>query len=272
MPAQKSDFIEAMVKHLPPSAADLRLLDVGGATGTILRQFRPDIEVVVASLLPQQWQFDDQSFDAIAAYDMPLDDAYLAAILRLLRPGGRFVQVNPIDQELAPIGTGLLQAGFVRCLVEPAVAGVGVLLRGERAHTTADTLERVQGVAERDADQIDLSNFRGRYVHLLVRQQPNKPVWRLQPDEVITWDAVAVGQGEHISLLAFSSLPKAVSFMQAAVLEDLMTGINKVGKFSQHTAAEWSYPVMVNPTLESISGAAIQFIPINPATAETPDE
>lgn len=272
MPSQKSELIETMAKHLPPSAAGLRLLDVGGAAGPVLRRLRPDVDIVVASMLAKQWDYDEQSFDAVVAYDMPLDADYLTAILRLLRPGGRFVQVNPIDQSLAAIGQTLLDVGFVRCLVEPATEQGGVLLRGERAHTTSDTLERVQGVAQRDADLLDLSSFKGRYVHLLVRQQPNKPVWRLAPDEVITWDAAAVAQADEAALLAFSSLPKAVAFMQSAVLENVMTGINKVGKFSLQTASEWRHPVIVNPTLASINQAQIQFIAIDPSTAEAPDE
>lgn len=272
MPAQKSELIEVMAKHLPPSAAGLRLLDVGGTAGPILLGLRPDLDVVIASVLAKQWDYAAQSFDAIVAYDMPLDADYLAAILRLLRPGGRFVQVNPIDQTLDAIGESLLKAGFVRCLVEPATEQGGILLRGERTHTTSDTLERVQGVAQRDADLLDLSSFRGRYVHLLVRQQPNKPVWRLSPDEVITWDAAAIAQEGDAALLAFSSLPKAVAFMQSAVLENVITGINKVGKFSLQTAAEWPHRVIVNPTLESITDMAIQFIAVDPSTAEAPDE
>ncbi|MCU0465805.1 MAG: hypothetical protein MUF38_14715 [Anaerolineae bacterium] len=37
---------EAMLKHLPPSAASLKLLDVGGAVRDIFLKHRPDARAV----------------------------------------------------------------------------------------------------------------------------------------------------------------------------------------------------------------------------------
>ncbi|MBL8130600.1 MAG: hypothetical protein JNL42_01975, partial [Anaerolineae bacterium] len=36
-------LVEAMAKHLPPSAAELRLLDVNGFCGETLLRLRPDL-------------------------------------------------------------------------------------------------------------------------------------------------------------------------------------------------------------------------------------
>jgi hypothetical protein len=147
-----------------------------------------------------------------------------------------------------------------------------VLIRGEKAHTTADTLERVGQVAVRDANLLDLDTYQGRYVHLLVQQSPNKPVWRLAPDEQIEWYATAIERDNETFLLAFSSLPKAVNFMQAAVLQDFIRDVNRVGKFSKATARTWTLPVLLNPTLESVQAYRVTQFTIDPKKAESPDE
>lgn len=268
----KDDFIEAMAKHLPPSAATLRLLDVGCVAGEILRELRPDIHVERASLRPAHWTNEANSVDAVVAYDLLLTDALLEAVLRVMRPGGRFIVVQPLGEPDAAHVETLEAADYTRILVEAAVDERGVLIRGEKAHTTDDTFERVQDVADRDADLLDLTTYRGRYVHLLVEQTPNKPVWKLRDDEQIHWEAVTVATDTGEALLAFSSLPKAVSFMQPAVMQGVVKDINKVGKFSKATAATWTLPVLLNPTLESVEGYEIQRIAIDPDTAEAPDE
>jgi SAM-dependent methyltransferase len=203
---------------------------------------------------------------------MPLQSDLMAAVLRVLRPGGRFILVNPFGDVDAEWVRLLENAGYVRILVEAAVDEQGVLIRGERVHETADTLARVQGVAGRDADLLDLETYRGRYVHLLVRQTPNKPVWRLGPDDVLTWEAAAIREGGDLILLGFSSLPKAVGLMQPAVLEGLVHGVNKVGKFTKDVARTWPHAVLMNPTLERIQGADVQFLAVDPQSAEAPDE
>lgn len=261
-------FIEAMLKQLPPSAAELRLLDVGGMAGDILGETRHDLTITTATTDAQSWSFAENSFDAIVALGQTLSERFLSAMLSALRPGGRLIVIHTEGTvSETPVRT-LENAGYIRILVEPATEQGGLLMRGEKPHTTADTLERVRGVAGQDADSLDLSNFKGRYVHLLIVQTPNKPVWALAEGEKIRWKAVsASGQ-----LLAFSSLPKAVSFMQSAVLANVITGINKVGKFSKDTAQTWTTSVHINATLDDIHGQVIDFIDIDPESAEAPDE
>lgn len=267
------EFIEVMAKHLPPSAADLRLLDVGGVARDVFLTLRGDLQIEVASLDVAHWHYAPASADAIVAFDLLPSATFLKNALATLRPGGRLIIVNPFGEVTRALVQQLESSGYVRILVEPALDDEqGVLMRGEKAHTTTDTLKRVGDVAKRDADLLDLDDFRGRYVHLLVRQTPNKPVWKLTPDEVIVWHAAAIQRDEATTLLGFSSLPKAVSFMQPAVVEGIVTDVNKVGKFSKETARMWTQPVLLNPTLDVVREDVITWLKVDPDTAEAPDE
>ena len=162
--------------------------------------------------------------------------------------------------------------GFVRILVEPALDDLGLLIRGEKPHDSADTIERIQSVARREGDRLSLSDFNGRYIHLLIQQHPRKPIWKLDPGERIRWRAAALRRYPQPALLGFSSLPKAVGFMQPAVLAGLIKDINKVGKFSRATAESWAWDLVLNPAPDSIDKERLTYIEMDPATAEAPDE
>lgn len=264
-----------MARHLPPSAAELHLLDIGGVAGPVLSGRRRDLVVQEASVIHADWDYPANSFDAVMGYDLFLRGSLLQQVLRLLRPGGRFIVVHPTGSPEASHVERLEKAGYVRILVEAAYENAGVLIRGERKHETVDTLERVRVAADGDLDELDWSQYRGRYVHVLVRQTPNKPVWRMTPQDAIRWEAVAVTEEDHPNdamLLAFSSLPKAVAFMQPAVLENYVQDVNKVGKFTITAAQTWTMPLLLNPTLDSIRNRAVQMIEIDPTTAEDSDE
>ncbi|MEM9954386.1 MAG: hypothetical protein AAF846_22445 [Chloroflexota bacterium] len=268
----KDEFIDAMAKHLPPSASDLRLLDMGGVAGDSLQKRRPDILVDVVSLRVENWQFEDNSVDAVVAYDTLLKPELLARVLAVMRSGGRFIVVNPTSSVDEKWVKTLENAGYIRILVEPAVAGTGVLIRGEKPHTTEDTIERVETIASRDADLLNLETFRGRFVHLLIVQTPNIPIWKRKPDDPITWHAVAVTIENTQRLLAFSSLPKAVNFMQSAVMAGFVQDVNKVGKFSKDIAREWQPTPLLNPILEQVTDYSVILLNIDHETAEASDE
>lgn len=270
--ANRQVFIEAIAKHLPPSASHVRLLDIGGVAGDVLLSLRPDLDIQVASLNVADWDYEADSIDAVVAYDLLLKEDFLNAVHNVMRDGGRLIVVNPLAQADEYYVDMLENAAYIRILVEAAVAGAGVLIRGEKAHSTDDTLQRVRVGAERDADILNLENYRGRFVHLLVQQSPNKPVWKLTEGEKIEWQAVAFDFDGNIRLLAFSSLPKAVNFMQPTVLEGLIVGVNKVGKFRKEQTINLSFPVILNPQIEQIQGRELHFIEIDPDTAESPDE
>ncbi|RMF79162.1 MAG: hypothetical protein D6737_12460 [Chloroflexi bacterium] len=262
-----------MVKHLPPSAATLHLLDVGGYAGDILKQHRADLNVSTVTASPERWQLTDDSLDAVVAFDYTMTDVLLSATHAALRPGGRLTIVLPAATPDSRYVEMLEATGYVRILVEPALPdGSGVLIRGEKPHTTADTIARVEQVAQRDDNTDDLDSYRGRYVHLLVVQTPNKPAWALQPDETITWEALAITSAEAPLLLAFSSLPRAVNFMQQAIVAGTMQGINKMPKFKREVVQSWTHSVILNPAPDILDDHSIQMLPIDPDTAEAPDE
>lgn len=271
-------LIEAMAKHLPPSASRLRLLDFDGQAGAILSELRADVEVQPVEGAVDRWMPDVvDTVDSVVAFGALPDADVLVSALRAMRPGGRLIVVDPDREPEEAFVKTLEAAGFTRILVETAAEcplPTGVLLRGEKPHTTPDTLERVQQVAAQDGDLLDLAAYNGRYVHLLVQETPNKPVWARAADEVVQWHAAAMqrSDGSPLTLLAFSSLPKAVAFMQPAVLNGRVNGINKVAKFSVETAGTWTLPMLLNPTADALDGAALTLVEIDPATAETPEE
>lgn len=266
-------FVEALAKHLPPSASRLSLLDIDGRCGDILADRRADLDIrCPAANDLQRPEIPPAAADAIVAFDCDLDSQMLRSIADNMRPGGRFIAVLPRSQ-VHECWVGLLEAGgFVRILVEPAVDGVGLLIRGEKPHTTVNTLERIQSVARADVDLLDLAAYRGPYLHLLIRQSPNKPVWKLEAGEAIAWRALALGDDSNAVLLAFSSLPKAVGFLQPAVLIDMVRDINKVGKFARQVAEGWGRLFILNPTLDSIKDRQLVWLHIDPETAAASDE
>lgn len=267
------DFILALAKHLPPSGTRLKLLDIGGAAGAVLATVRGDLAPLSVSVAGQDWDIAPESMDAAVAVDVPLDNVLLGAALAALRPGGRLIVVHAGGAPDETIVHVLEDAGYIRILVETALEnGAGVLMRGEKPHTTDDTLARIREVTGRDALELDFETYKGRYVHLLVRQTPNKPPWRLQPGEVVTWEAMALDVDGQAALLAFNSLPGAVSFMQQAVLANKLKDVHKVVKFSRETARTWDTPALLNPLIETLDLYPVVLLPIDPQTAETPDE
>jgi len=266
----RAAWVMALLRHLPPSASALHVVDVGGACRALLTSLRPDLVIQTASLMVSDWSFPQSQTDAVTVFDMPLDAAWLTAALLILRSGGRLIIVQPAGAVDAAYGEILTQAGYIRLLIEPAVDGQGVLIRGERPHTTADTLARVQVAAGQDADALTLETFKGRFIYLPVRQTPNKPPWKITPDDVVIWEAVMVGDTR--AMLAFTSLPKAVGFLQAAVLQSWLIGISKVAKFRRDVPLFAVHPIVLNPTLEAIRDQPRQFLAIDPQLAEVGDE
>jgi len=261
---------EAMVKHLPPSASRLSLLDVNGKARDILDKHRPDLAITVVE--GSEWGVPQHTFDAVTAFDEDLRGDLLDAALNALRPGGRLiVMATTGDPDVHHVKT-LEQYGYTRILVETGAEcplPVGVLMRGEKPHVTDNTNARVRVAADQDDDAQTLETFNGRYLHLLIRQSPNKPAWAIRADEPVTWEAVTLDG----ALLAFSSLPKAVAFMQPSILAGKIGGVTKVAKFSKDTARGWPLPVMLNPAPDALTdGATFSTLSIDPDTAETPDE
>jgi hypothetical protein len=267
-------MIEAMAKHLPPSASTLRLIDVNGETGEMLAERREDLSIHVMSGNAADWSSEVGQVDAVVAFAYMINPLFLEKTFDLMRPGGRLIVVDPKGEVRQDYVDQLEANGYTRILVEPAVEcplPTGVLMRGEKPHTTDSTLERVQTTARQDVDHIDITDFKGRYLHLLIRELPNKPAWSRTPDDIISWKAAAVQHNGQMRYLAFSSLPRAVGFMQPAVLEGKIQDVNKFAKFRKSVALTWDVPLLLNPS-PSVLDEDMLWIKIDPSAAEVPDE
>ncbi|CAG0976376.1 hypothetical protein ANRL2_02049 [Anaerolineae bacterium] len=281
----RQTLLSEVLRHLPPSGSELRLLDVDSCLSrfpemSVIRSQRPDL-LLIETPLAEVGHYADANFDVALAFfthdhldTMPF---FLEEIQRVLRPGGRFILLFPYI-----IPRNLEQAGFARILAEPLLNGEIALNRGERPYAEElNTLGRVQVVAKNENQTgllqgPQIFDVAGRFIHLLIRQTPNKPGWALTPEDKIVWEtAILQTAGQPVVILAFSALPRAVAFMQAAVLAGAIRDVNKIVKFSKAAAAKWPFPVLLNPTLEQIGTEyrlTGEFIKVDPATAETPDE
>lgn len=249
----------------------MRVLDIGGRCAAVLPSLRADIALTVA--LPSELEGLSAESDAIIAIDQAWSAPLLVRVHELLRAGGRFIALDTTSRPSRYWVQLLESAGFTRILVEAlSEDGTGLLVRGERPHTTADTHARIQVAAHQDHDGLDLRGYRGPYVYLLVRQTPNKPVWQLASDEDIVWQAVVWGAGEDAPLLAFTSLPKAVGFMQKAVVGGYIRDVNKMAKYRREILLDWARGVLLNPEPSALGDALLTLTPINRALAEAPDE
>ena len=262
MPAE---LIAQMLRQLPPSGSTLRLLDHGGHCAEQFRALRQDLDIrCVAALSP-----NETGVDAIVALDQPLEEAFLAAARNCLRPGGRLIIGWQRGTPDAGQQLRLEAAGLARILIE--TQGQALLLRGERPHTAQDRLERIRQVADGEVIR-DPAAWPGRYIHLLVKQTPDRPPWAPAPGETLRWQALTLDVGAGRRLPAFSSLPKAVAFMQPAVLCGRIRDVNKVGKFPREVAGDWPLPLLLNPDPGELEQGETGTIDVDPTTAAAPDE
>jgi hypothetical protein len=236
-------------RHLPPSAGLPRVFVVDEASA---RELPEAIERVNAG--------DDA--DAVVGRASPEG---LARWFAQLRPGGRLILAHPAPAE--ELLKALTDAGFIHCLVEPQPDGL-TLYRGERP-PLGDSVARLESLITHHVSRAT------PFIFLLITQSPNKPAWKVAPDEVIEWRAATIVDPATSapSLLAFTSLVKAVAFMQPAVLAGFITGVNKVGKFPRAMAQAWPLPFHLNPDFEAVRAwRAGPSFGVDPRTAVTGDE
>lgn len=254
--------------HLPPSAAL-----------PIVLALDPQAEAALASYVeggfgggePGQAvaaPADARDVDAILTFRWPED---LAASRDRLRPGGRLiVLLSNAPSELEDGERRLVelnQHGYIHCLIESLPDG-GWLCRGERPPIHSGG-KRLSGLIS----SVEMGSARALVV--LVKQTPNKPTWRLEPGERRVWEAARLvdpSTGQP-ALLAFTSLVKAVAFMQPAVLAGLLTGINKTGRYALEQVEAWGLPVIVNPAFEDWRNASVaESVRIDPAHSLASEE
>lgn len=355
--------LRELARHLPPGGPALRVLDVGcghGNSACELLAHRPDLRIIGLDFSPVMlnaarrlsrgqpgaaqrtaWAQADvtrlplpaNSADAIVAHSVfyMLHDraAFLDEAMRVLRPGGRLIMLDPIERPwpfgvlrqavnpnrtrialalftwhlvsrmhrrftLAEMVDILQGAGYERVLTEKTVEGFGVLSRGEKPYTHRATIARIASVAARagepgggtpqpgSLEPIAAAALgaalRGRFVYLLVSQPARRP-WD-RDGQPARWIATLLADresGDKPLLLAFSALPKAVAFMQTAVLSGAFKGVSKIAKFDKAVAAAWGVDALVNPSFEALNGSARfaasqHTLIIDPASAVTGEE
>ena len=244
-------------KHLPPSSGRPRVLALDERVANQLKEGVELIDAAQAGSLPPD------SLDAVVGQAAP---DQISTWGRLLRPGGRLILASPAKPQT--LLDALTAAGFIHCLVEPL--GNLTLYRGERPPESS-SLERLQALSTTSDLRLRTSDF----CFLLVTQTPNKPAWKLSPDEKIEWQAVTVldpATGRP-ALLAFSSLVKAVAFMQAAILAGRIAGVNKVAKFRAEVAQSWELLLILNPVFDDVRSVPLgPAYSVDPQTAVTGEE
>jgi hypothetical protein len=259
--------------HLPPSAALPVVLALDSQAEAALAQH------VEGGFDPAAGQFHDggrvvlaagdaRKVDAILGYHWPED---LAALRDRLRPGGRLILIllgTPSDPDDGAQRLEILRAqGYIHCLIEALPDG-GWLCRGERPPQQGGGL-RLSSLAA------GAEGSAARSLVLLIRQSPNKPTWRLEPGERRLWEAARLidpASGQP-ALLAFTSLVKAVAFMQPAVLAGMLIGINKTGRYTAEQVAAWNLPVIVNPAFEDWRNASTgEPVIVDPGQAQASEE
>ncbi len=242
-------MLSMFAKHLPPSSEQPRVLALSDAVADELRD-RVELTFGAArtgTLPPGQ-------LDAVVGYAAPEQIPILG---RLLRPGGRLILATHADSQR--LLDALTHAGFIHCLVEPV--GDLTLYRGERP-PEGGPLQRLETLSTSFESLYPATGHRPPSLFLLVTQSPNKSAWKLSPDEKLEWRAVTLLDPATglPALLAFSSLVKAVAFMQAAILARMITGVNKVAKFKAEVAQSWELPMILNPAFDNVRS-----VPLGPA-------
>jgi len=247
-------------KHLPPSAGLPRMLALDEATKDSLL---PEIELITT--LVETVAAD--SLDAIVGQAPP---DRVPGLFRLLRPGGRLILAHPSDPET--LLHALTTAGLIHCLTD-SENGL-TLYRGERppVGSSVERLSNLQSSVSNPSASLR-PGLQSPDLFLLITRTPNKPAWRLAPDEKIEWRATTILNEDLPALLAFASLVKAVAFMQKAVLGKMINGVNKVGKFPASIVSTWELPLLVNPEFENLKSATLgPSFQVDPRTAITGDE
>jgi hypothetical protein len=237
-----------ILKHLPPTSGgvpNVRALDERSRAWCAALAQKGDITL------------DSQrAVDATVAGDVARAEEAAA----LLRPHGRAIFIVPASLRwtLQRSAEVLTAAGLVRILIEVVSDGEFLFARGERPAEQASPADPAGSNAQAEASQFDVlepdeAARLYRHLYLLVRQQPPSRGWDDLPPDA-TWHALTLHDqaSRRAVLLAFTSLAKAVAFMQPAVVAGVIRAVNKLPRFESKQLLVWKQPVSVNPTFERL--------------------
>ncbi len=241
------DIVTLILKHLPPSASlpNVRACDERGRRWSMALERQGYITLA-----------DQRPFDGVIASDI----AFAAEAAALLRPNGRAIFLIPNTEDVTgeALADALASAGFVRALTETVLDNAYVLARGERPTEQIRTTDRIAAIAQVSTGAvtvIELEEAERQYwsLHLLVRQHPPSRSWDdRQPNT--SWQAITVrdDKTDRVVLLAFTSLVKAVTFLQPAVLARAIQNVNKLPRYEMKHFRQWNVPLIVNPVFEAL--------------------
>ena len=241
------EITQLILKHLPPSAD----LPNGYACDERSRCWVTALERQGHITLNER-----QAIDSVIASDM----TFAVEAMMRLRPNGRaiFLLPNTAEAISETLVETLASAGFVRILMEAVLDNTYVLVRGERPTEYTSTINRMATIAQTVSNAIEplepkQAAEQYRFLYLLVQQHP--PVRGWEQTAQTTWRAKTVRDAatDRVVLLAFTSLPKAVAFMQPAVLAGAIQNVNKLPRYDMDQFLKWGLPLIVNPTFERLS-------------------
>ncbi len=242
-----SDITQLILKHLPPSAdlPRVRPLDDRSARWCLALDRHGSIISTA-----------DQSADATVASDI----AHVQAAAISLRPNGRAIFLIPNTEGIVTesILEALTSNDLTRILTESVLDHTFILARGERPTDQERTTDRIATIARIESTSIEILKLDQAaknypHLHLLVKQQPPSRGWAdMQPGT--TWEALTLhdGHSNQSLLIAFTSLVKAVAFMQPAVLAGAIHDVNKIPRFDTERMIGGQHPLIINPVFERL--------------------
>jgi hypothetical protein len=250
------DITQLILKHLPPSADLPRVRPLDDRSARWCLALDRQGSIISAA---------DQSADATVASDI----AHVQSAVASLRPNGRAIFLIPNTEGIATesIIEALTSNDLTRILTESVLDHTFILARGERPTDQSSplryedlrerTTDRIATMAQIESTSIEILNLDQAvrcypHLHLLVKQDPPSRGWDDMPPDTI-WDAMTVhdAQSNQNVLLAFTSLVKAVAFMQPAVLAGVIHGVNKLPRFETERIIG-GHLLIINPVFERL--------------------
>jgi len=238
--ATRTEIVELIAKHLPPSADRVRVYPLDAQAREWAHALAEEHFAEVC---------EEGECDAALGADLSL----LSQVA--LRPGGRAIfLLHRETRSLPELGAILATASLTRILTEAVLDGEYVLARGEPRSGEPERNGVILSSPDTAMVLVPAGKPLPRYVHLLIHQYPPSRGWE-QPDLAsVAWDALTVRYGTtgQLALLGFTSLVKAVAFTKPAVLAGVIQHIDKMPRYPGKVVAQWGVSVLMNSAFERL--------------------